>query len=274
MSKCQRCGSELKEGNKFCDNCGAFVPVPVVITVMPRRRFNWLPWVVGLVTAATALLLISVIALELYRRSTGYYESARFVYSDIKVKGAVDDTYVTGPSGEEVKFTYPKVEIRGKNTNTANRKIKRNIEDYVKNGRKGDYAADYTYYINRNTVAVIVEVQSLKEDHSSKYFVYNITTTRGNTIRDGDIVKRYGIESDEFFRLVEKSYKRYFKSVNLTEVEKEKMLGLISYSHLDPYLNDDGHLCFATEIIREDGSRQGALFDTDTLEYLEGPLED
>jgi hypothetical protein len=77
----------------------------------------------------------------------------------------------------------------------------------------------------------------------------------------------------KFYQLVEETYINYFKTADLTEWEQERLLEHVKYDHLDPYLGEDGHLCFAVEIEKEDGTREGAIFDTETKERLKGPVK-
>lgn len=275
MSKCIRCGSELKRGEQYCDKCGTLNLQPV-----KRARWNWLPWVVGLITAATALTFLYPVAIYTYRQKTGYYD--RQYEADIEEKvsitDAVDRTFENGMFKEEVTFRYPDVSVvtnqnRKKKTEYIDR-IERDIRKYCEDENEGKYAADYSYYIDRKKmISILVEVTSLSETPSSSFFVYNIYVNTGTVHNGYSLIHHINMSDKEFYQLVEETYINYFKTADLTEWEQERLLEHVKYDHLDPYLGEDGHLCFAVEIEKEDGTREGAIFDTETKERLKGPVK-
>ena len=275
MSKCIRCGSELKRGEQYCDKCGTLNLQPV-----KRARWNWLPWVVALITAATAMTFLYPVAIYTYRQKTGYYD--RQYEADIEERLSITDdvnrTFENGMFAEKVRFRYPEVSVVTKQ-NRKNRTedidmIDRDISKYYEGDNKGKYAADYSYYVDRNNVvSILVEVTSLSEKPSSKFFVYNVFLNTGSLLKEYALIHHVKVSDNKFKKLVEETYINYFKTADLTEWEQERLLEHVKYDHLDPYLGEDGHLCFAVEIEKEDGSREGAIFDTETKERLKGPVK-
>ena len=275
MTKCIRCGSELKRGEQYCDKCGTLNLQPV-----KRARWNWLPWVVALITAATALTFLYPVAIYTYRQKTGYYD--RQYEADIEervsITDAVNQTFENGMFKEEVTFRYPEVSVvtnqnRKKKTEYIDR-IERDIRKYCEDENEGKYAADYSYYIDRKKmISLLVEVTSLSETPSSRFFVYNIYVNTGNVYNGYSLIHHINMSDKKFYQLVEETYINYFKTADLTEWEQERLLEHVKYDHLDPYLGEDGHLCFAVEIEKEDGTREGAIFDTETKERLKGPVK-
>ena len=275
MSKCIRCGSELKRGEQYCDKCGTLNLQPV-----KRARWNWLPWVVALITAATAMTFLYPVAIYTYRQKTGYYD--RQYEADIEervsITDAVNRTFENGMFKEEVTFRYPEVSV----VITQNRKkkteeidsIRRDVRKYYQGDNKGKYAADYSYYIDRKKmISVLVEVTSLSEKPSSKFFVYNIATSTGSVHYENYVIHHLKMSDKDFYELVEETYLNYFKKADLTEWEEQRLLKNMSYECLEPYIGAEGHLCFAVEIEKEDGSHEGAIFDTETKERLKGPVK-
>lgn len=275
MSKCIRCGSELKRGEQYCDKCGTLNLQPI-----KRARLNWLPWVVALITAATALVFINPVAIYKYREKTGYFD--RVYESQVEEKLSITDaensTFENGMFTEKVRFRYPEVSVvtkqnRKKKTEYIDR-IKRDISKYYEGENKGKYAADYSYYIDRkNVVSILVEVTSLSETPSSKYFVYNVFLNTGSLLPDYALIHDLKLSDNEFKKLVEDTCLNYFKTADLTEWEEERLLKHMTTEYLNVYLGENGHLCFTVEIEKEDGSREAAIFDTETKERLKGPVK-
>ena len=287
MSNCQKCGSEFTPEDKFCKKCGAFVPSAANIPGLrpvKRARFDWLPWVVGLFTAATALFFLGSMAVSLIGNKTGYFD--RLNQSRAEENVSITDRDVSFKNeytGEKVRFRYPLVTIT-KKTSTKKKhvdinEIERHIEKYCEGENEGKYAADYTYFIsNKNFVSILVEVRpvvvgNISETPSSKYFVYNISISVGSTMYGETLIKDLKISEKDFYKLVEDTYISYFKTADLTEREQDKLLEQVSYKYLTPYVGENGHLCFAVEMEKEDGSREWAIFDTETKERLKGPLD-
>ena len=275
MSKCLRCGSELNRGEQYCYKCGTLNIQPV-----KRARWNWLPWVVGLITAASSLIFLGAIAIRTYGEKSGRFD--RLYDSEIEervsITDAVDRTFENGMFAEKVRFRYPEVSVvtnqnRKKKTEYIDR-IERDIRKYCKDENEGKYAADYSYYIDRKKmISILVEVTSLSETPSSRFFVYNIYVNTGTVHNGYSVIHHINMSDKEFYQLVEETYINYFKTADLTEWEQERLLEHVKYDHLDPYLGEDGHLCFAVEIEKEDGTREGAIFDTETKERLKGPVK-
>ena len=275
MSKCIRCGSELKRGEQYCDKCGTLNLQPV-----KRARWNWLPWVVALITAATAMTFLYPVAIYTYRQKTGYYDRQyeAEIEEKVSITDAVNRTFENGMFKEEVTFRYPEVSVvtnqnRKKKTEYIDR-IERDIRKYCEDENEGKYAADYSYYIDRKKmISILVEVTSLSETPSSSFFVYNIYVNTGTVHNGYSLIHHINMSDKKFYQLVEETYINYFKTADLTEWEKERLLNHLSYEYLEPYIGEEGHLCFAVEIEKEDGSREGAIFDTETKERLKGPVK-
>ena len=274
MSNCQKCGSVLKPEDKFCSKCGAGVPAAEIIPGLQpvkRQRWDWLPWVVGLITASTVLIFLMPMAVYTYRDKTGYFDRKNDLPQKVTVTDAVNETFSSKLFGENTKFAYPEVSIKGKNTNTANRKIAKDLEEYHTD-REGDFAADYSYYVNKDVVSIVVEIcyaQSGKKK-SPQYFVYNISVSNGRLLDNERLIREYGISERAFIKKVEETYNRYFETADLNESEKEELKK--DASLVTPYIGRNGHLCFATVIQKEDGYNEEALFDTKTKKVLKGPI--
>ena len=230
MSKCIRCGSELKRGEQYCDKCGTLNLQPV-----KRARWNWLPWVVALITAATALTFLYPVAIYTYRQKTGYYD--RQYEADIEervsITDAVNQTFENGMFKEEVTFRYPEVSVvtnqnRKKKTEYIDR-IERDIRKYCEDENEGKYAADYSYYIDRKKmISILVEVTSLSETPSSSFFVYNIYVNTGTVHNGYSLIHHINMSDKKFYQLVEETYINYFKTADLTEWEQERLSSVLS----------------------------------------------
>ncbi len=273
MANCKKCGSVLKPGEYYCRNCGTLDIQPV-----SRARWDWLPWVVILFVSVSALFFLGTSAFYKYREKTGYFD--RVYESQVEEKLSITDaentTFENGMFTEKVRFRYPEVCVvikqnRKKKTEYIDR-IERDISKYYKGENKGKYAADYSYYVDRNNVvSILVEVTSLSENPSSKYFVYNVFLNTGSLLHDYVLIHDRKLSDNEFRKMVEETYLNYFKTADLTEWEEEMLLKHME--DMEPYIGENGHLCFMVEIEKEDGSHEGAIFDTETKERLKGPVK-
>ena len=280
MLNCPKCGTEFNPADKFCKKCGTLVPSDVNIPGLKpvkRARLNWLPWVVALVTAFAVLYFGGMLALYKYREYTGYYDNLHRLQAEEKVK-VTDDrnrTVVYEPTGERVRFRYPRVSITLKNRNKKHTtKFDDEIEPDLEKYYDGKHAANYVYYINDNVLSVIVEVRRLGENPRSDYFVYNFSLETGRMLEaETMILKNTKITDKQFFKMVKETYNSYFETADLTEKEKSIMLDRVSYEYVEPYFGERGHICFAAEIEKEDGSHEMAIFDAETQKRLTGPLD-
>lgn len=272
MANCVRCGSELKPSDKFCQKCGTLNIQPV-----KRARWNWLPWVVALSTAIIVIMLAGTAVLEIYRRNTGYYEWRNDPSQNVTVTDAVNETFSSKLFGENTKFAYPEVSIKGKNTKIANKTIAKEIEKYHE-GREGEFAADYFYYFNmhpsfnKKVLSIVVEVCYVRTSKrsDSHFFVYNISIEDGRLLNDEQVLRKFGIGKTGLENAVKKTYDSYVKTVNLTEEEKKELYNDVHLA--EPFFGEDGHLCFMTVIPKEDGDNESILFDADTKKVLPGPI--
>ena len=90
-------------------------------------------------------------------------------------------------------------------------------------------------------------------------------------MNDEQVLRRFGIGQTGLEKSVKRTYDSYVKTVNLTEEEKKE---LYNDAHLaEPFFGEDGHLCFATVIPKEDGDNESILFDADTKKVLPGPID-
>ena len=278
MSNCLRCGSELKPGDKYCDKCGALNIQPV-----KRARWNWLPWIGVLFAAVSVLYFGGMTVFFKYKEQTGQFDNARQSRVEENVDITSRNLRITNKlTGEKIRFRYPKVTItsypdtyrkRGKRT-TRISEIDKDIGKYCEGEKYGRYAADYSYYINNKILSIIVEVRRVDETPRTDYFVYNIYVGTGTVIEADNLIRDdYKTSDDNFFEMAEKTFISCFEAGDLTEKEKDKLLGQLSYTFLEPYIGEGGHLCFAAEIEKEDGSHEMAIFDAEDQKRLTGPLD-
>lgn len=271
MANCLKCGYELKPGDKFCDNCGTTVILPI-----KRQRLSFLPWVVGMLTAALCMLFLIPTGIELYRKSTGYEkeEVRKQIMSDceVTVSDAKSEIFSSELYGEHTVFRYPRVEIEGRITNEANAKIRDRIEKYYDDENKGNYAADYTYYVNGNMVSILAEVYSLTVFRAHYHFVFNISIETGNLIDRYNFRKQSGVSTRMFSDAVKETYEEYFETADLTEQDREWMLRHVSFDSLDAYFGENGHLCIGIEIEKEKGSNEYVRFDVETKKQIPSPI--
>ena len=121
-------------------------------------------------------------------------------------------------------------------------------------------------------LSIVVEVCYVRTStrSDSTYFVYNISIETGRLLDTEQTLRSFGIGQTGLENSVKRTYDSYVKTVNLTEEEKKE---LYNDAHLaEPFFGEDGHLCFATVIPKEDGDNISILFDADTKKVLPGPI--
>ena len=267
MLNCLKCGSELKNGEKFCSKCGTLNIQPI-----KSRRWGWLPWVVALLTACSALIFVVPSVTQIYRMNTWYHRKS--AVERVTVTDADYWTVSSSELGEGAVFRYPKVEIEGVKTDFANEEIESDMRSYRRGDKEDKYAADYTYFVSEKVVSVLIKVRKVSEEKSiyvskdTEYFVYNISVETGKKLSNPMVVSKYGITQKYFFERVEDTYYEYFKTANLTEREEERLIENLSFSHIDPFIGEDGHLCFVVRIDKQHGPDEDAVFDSDTKKLL------
>lgn len=229
-----------------------------------------------MLTAALCMIFLIPIGIELYRKSTGYEkeEVRKQVMSDceVTVSDAKREIFSSELYGEHTVFRYPRVEIEGRITNEANAKIRDRIEKYYDDENKGNYAADYTYYVNGNMVSILAEVYSLTVYRAHYHFVFNISIETGNLIDRYNFRKQSGVSTRMFSDAVKETYEEYFETADLTEQDREWMLRHVSFDSLDAYFGENGHLCIGIEIEKEKGSNEYVRFDVETKKQIPSPI--
>lgn len=167
----------------------------------------------------------------------------------IKVTDAVNKTF----KREKFKYPFkiPKVTISGVNTSAANKTIKNEISKFNTGKYKNVYTSTYKYYINDKTVSILVANMNLLGGDNTDVKVYNIEISTGKLIGGTNLIKLYGTTDSAFFSKVKSLLRKFDKAI----IKKYKVKGAekkwinentkrTSYTYIQPYINNKGHLCF------------------------------
>lgn len=161
----------------------------------------------------------------------------------IKVSTAVNKTSTFG--GSKHPYKIPKVSISGKNTNSVNSKMKKELDGFATKGASAR-SVTYTYHITSKVVSILVKISN--NDTYTNYKVYNISVKSGKLMSDKALVKAAGSSTRKFFAKVKTTYKNFGGGSSAPAAEAKKCrtknLKRVSYKYIDPYIGKSGHLCF------------------------------
>ena len=182
----------------------------------------------------------------------------------VKVTTAVSKTSSFG--GSKHPYKIPKVSISGKNTNSVNSKMKKELGNYATKGSSAR-AVTYTYHITGKVVSILVKIYNNDTDSYTNYKVYNISVKTGKLMSDKALVKAAGSSTRKFFAKVKTTYKNFGGGSSAPSAEAKKCrtknLKRISYKYIDPYIGKSGHLCFVGYVDFYGGSGSGRVnFDS------------
>ena len=169
----------------------------------------------------------------------------------VKVTNAVNKKMTFYKEEGKVKVVIPKVSISGKNMNSVNSKIKKELLAKKK-------AVSYSYYKNDKIVSICVGIQGWK-DTDQENVVYNISVATGKLISGKEVVKIYGTTDKKFFNMVKKDYKKADfgvlfqpgkkatkKQKKLINKLRKKNLKRVSYKYVEPFITKKGKLSYVS----------------------------
>ncbi len=189
-----------------------------------------------------------------------YSSSGSSSEQEVKVTDAINKTYkddpATGSTGTH-RYKVPKVTITGKNMESINSKILKDVEKY-----STKYEVGYSYYTDGDIVSIIVHVNETGEDSPVGYnLVYNISVKTGELMSDSEVVKLWGSTEKKFFDIVKTLYKNLDKQFGQNYIVNNNT---VSYKYIDPYIGKNGHLCFTSFLTGIPPDANSVMFDTET----------
>lgn len=181
----------------------------------------------------------------------------------VKVSTAVSKTSSFG--GSKHPYKIPKVSISGRNTNSVNSKMKKELSAFATSGVHAREIT-YTYHVTGKVVSILVHISNHATDSYDNYKAYNISIKTGKLMSDKALVKAAGSSTRKFYSKVKTTYKNFGGGSSAPSAEakkcKTKNLKRVSYKYIDPYIGKGGHLCFIGYVDFYGGSGSGRrIFD-------------
>lgn len=182
----------------------------------------------------------------------------------VKVTTAISKTSSFG--GSKHAYKIPKVSISGKNTSSANNKMKKELSKFATSGAHAREIT-YTYHVTGKVVSILVHISNHDTDSYDNYKAYNISIKTGKLMSDKAVVKAAGSSTRRFFAKVKTTYKNFGGGSSAPSADakkcRKKNLKRVSYKYIDPYIGKSGHLCFIGYVDFYGGSGSGRrIFDS------------
>lgn len=143
---------------------------------------------------------------------------------------------------------YPKIMIAGVNTTKVNKEIADKFKSIAK---KNDSKVDYSYYVRKYLISVVVSVQVKAGDTSDvRCFVYNVSRINGKKLTRAQVLKSLGMKDATFNSKVKAGIQKMWKSKYSkdTSAEKKAMekksLTTKTLNSAIPYVNKNGKISY------------------------------
>lgn len=165
---------------------------------------------------------------------------------DYSVKTAVSKSFKNDDSKWFAKI--PEISIPGKDTESVNSSIKEKCSEFLK--KKYEISYEHYYVEKYKMVVILVDVIDILEGPYLEYIPFNVSIETGKLLTDAEVIKLYGISDKVFLDKVKKIYKdfRPFDPTITKEMEEDIIkvnLGYVSLEYIDPFVGEDGRLCFS-----------------------------
>ncbi|MBE7068934.1 MAG: hypothetical protein E7386_00315 [Ruminococcaceae bacterium] len=188
----------------------------------------------------------------------------------VKISNAVSKTATVG--GAKLPYKIPKVSITGKNTDSANKKMKSELGKYDLKGSSAR-SITYSYHTSPKLISILVHISDNDSTTVDTYKVYNIAVSSGKIVRDSTAVKLAGSSTKKFFAKVKATYKKFGGGsgapASFAKSAQKQNLKRVSYKYLTPYVNKNGHLCFLGYVSYYGGAEKGyRVFDATSKKLI------
>ena len=147
------------------------------------------------------------------------------------------------------KFTtkYPKVTIKGVSTAAVNKEI---ANKFNKIAKDNEYYINYSYYIGKKYVSILITVHPDLSTDGCEYYVYNISRVTGKKLTKAEMLKLLNIKSSTFNTKVKKAVTKWWDDIlKYDKTKKTKTMfqnatNSKSINSAVPYVNTKGKTCF------------------------------
>ena len=164
----------------------------------------------------------------------------------VSIYNAYKRTFKKGKTSYTTR--YPKIMIAGVNTTKVNKEIADKFKPVAK---KNNSKVDYSYYVRKYLISVVVSVQVKAGDTSDvRYFVYNVSRINGKKLTRAQVLKSLGMKDATFNSKVKAGIQKMWKNKYSkdTSAEKKAMekksLTTKTLNSAMPYLNKNGKISY------------------------------
>lgn len=163
------------------------------------------------------------------------------------VSNAYSRTFTVKNQG---KFTskYPKVTIKGVSTAAVNKEI---ANKFKKIAKDNEYYINYSYYIGKKYVSILVTVHPDLSEDGCEYYAYNISRVTGKKLTKAEMLKLLGISSSTFNTKVKKAVTKWWNDNILKDDKTSKTKNMYrtaiaskSINSAVPFVNTKGKTCY------------------------------
>ena len=163
------------------------------------------------------------------------------------VSNAYSRTFTVKNQG---KFTskYPKVTIKGVSTAAVNKEI---ANKFKKIAKDNEYYINYSYYIGKKYVSILVTVHPDLSSDGEEYYAYNISRETGKKLTKAEMLKLLNIKSSTFNSKVKKAVTKWWNTNILKDDKTSKTKKMYnnaiaskSINSAVPFVNSKGKTCY------------------------------
>ncbi len=158
---------------------------------------------------------------------------------------------------KSVTTRYPKIMIKGVNTNKVNKEIADKFKPIAK---KNKSRVTYSYYVRKYLISVLVTVELEAGNSEFKnFYVYNVSRINGKKLTREQVLKSLGLKSSTFNSKVKAGIQKMWKTdyKKDTSAAKKKMeANSLKTSKLNtamPFMNANGKISYLVRQIEVPG---------------------
>lgn len=158
---------------------------------------------------------------------------------------------------KSVTTRYPKIMIKGVNTNKVNKEIADKFKPIAK---KNKSRVTYSYYVRKYLISVLVTVELEAGNSEFKnFYVYNVSRINGKKLTRDQVLKSLGLKSSTFNTKVKAGIQKMWKTdyKKDTSAAKKKMeansLKTSTLNSAMPFMNANGKISYLVRQIEVPG---------------------
>lgn len=227
------------------------------------------------------ILIFTTIKYDVFNNKIDELKSKKYINctEEILTKGIEYTNHycsITDDSGYNGVISYPSLNLKTKDASILNNRLSReftevkNKIDLIKAGDKfylnEIISLDYQIYHHNNIVSILILKESVEEEYSINYQVYNIDVETGKFINDEDMKNKlkitYDLSSDIRMEVIKMYALKYHydyigKLGYLREPLFDESVESVTYNNISHlYTDDDGNIKFIFMLYNPDYKRK------------------